>query len=175
MFCGKCGSERVGIDAYCRACGTAFDDPGTPQTADGSSDAAVVPPAPVGEEPGEAFPSWAAAGAVLATIFAPFISLIVALVMYGNEKRLGRRGFLKNWAIGSAAWLGVGVLIFIVIFASAGGGGGCKGGRDPFGLPSYESSDNVHWQETVACVNGGQTTFSVPAGKVPGNGGSSSP
>jgi hypothetical protein len=131
-------------------------------------------PAPVGEEPGEAFPSWAAAGAVLATIFAPFISLIVAVVMYGNEKRLRRRGFLKNWAIGSAAWLGVGALIFVGVFASA-GGGGCKGGRDPFALPSYESSDNVRWQETVACVNGGQTTFSVPASKVPGNGGSSSP
>jgi hypothetical protein len=57
MLCGKCGSELVGTDGYCRTCGTAFDDPAKPQTTDGSPDAAVVPPVPVGEEPGEAFPS----------------------------------------------------------------------------------------------------------------------
>jgi hypothetical protein len=45
----------------------------------------------------------ATAGAILLTLFAPFIALIVALVMRSGELRPRRRQFLKNWAIGSAA------------------------------------------------------------------------
>ena len=38
---------------------------------------------------------------------------------------------------------------------SIGGGGGCQGGPDPFGVPSFVSSDNKHWTAVVPCVNGG--------------------
>ena len=111
-----------------------------------------------------------AIGAGLLTFFMPFIALIVALLMRASELRPRRRGFLKTWAIASAAWLCSGWLIAIVLFTSVGvgQGSGCKGGPDPFGLPSFTSTDGKHWTAHVACVNGGSTTRPAKPGEVPG-------
>ena len=84
--------------------------------------------------------------AALLTLFMPFIALIVALVDAAGELRASRRGFLKTWAIVSAAWLCTGwVLVFFLFFAVSSSASGCKGGIDQFSLPSFQSSDNVHW------------------------------
>lgn len=63
-------------------------------------------------------------------------------------------------------------MIALIVFGCASSASsGCKGGPEPFGVGSYQSNDNVHWTETVPCVNGGSTTRSVPASQVPGGGG----
>jgi amino acid transporter len=105
--------------------------------------------------------------ASLATLVAPFIALIAALVMRANELRPRRRSFLRGWAIASAAWLCTGwIVAFLVITSISSSASGCKGGIDRFSVPSFQSSDNVHWTATYACVNGGTKT--VPFhGKVP--------
>jgi hypothetical protein len=122
-----------------------------------------APPPPPDDDP--PFPEWAAPVAAVLTIFAPFISLIVALVMRSGEQRPRRRGFLKTWAIASGAWMCTGFVIVLLAFGCAANGasGGCQDG----GLPSYTSTDNVHWTETV-CENGKSVTKSVPASQVPG-------
>jgi hypothetical protein len=112
-------------------------------------------------------------GAVLLTIFFPFISLIAALVLRAQELRPMRREQLKNWAIASGAWLATGWLIAIIAFSSvlsAAGLSGCKGGIDQLVPPSYESSDGQHWVGTFTCMNGGTITKPVPNSQVPGGG-----
>jgi hypothetical protein len=84
-----------------------------------------------------------------------------------GELRPSRRRFLKSWAIASAAWLCTGWIVILLLFSAASSSAsGCKGGIDRFSVPSFQSSDNVHWTATYACVNGGTKT--VPYhGKVP--------
>jgi hypothetical protein len=57
--------------------------------------------------------------AALATFFVPFISLIVALVMRSSESNPTRRIGLRTWALVSAGWLAVGVIVGIIVIASA--------------------------------------------------------
>lgn len=91
--------------------------------------------------------------------------------MRSSEQRSSRRSFLKNWAIASGVWLCTGfILVIIVISAMTGGGafsGGCKGGPDPFGLPSYISQDGKHWTAVIPCVGGGTKTRPARPGEVP--------
>ena len=151
MYCGKCGTERVEGEGYCRSCGTAFEEP-SEHPAEPTS--VTTPSAPVDDEP---FSGGMTVGAGLLTVFMPLIALIVALIMRGGEVRPSRRGFLRTWAIASGAWLCTGWVIGLLLLTSGsiGGGGGCQGGPDPFGVPSFVSSDNKHWTAVVPCVNGG--------------------
>ncbi len=125
----------------------------------------MAPPAPRwGNSNDEPFPSWATGAAVGAVLFAPFISVIVALVMRSSETRPSRRAFLKSWAMWSGAWLCSGFVIFLIAFAAiaggsgAFGGGGCKGGIDTFTPPSYVSQTGKHWTAIVPCLGGGTKT-----------------
>ena len=43
-----------------------------------------------------------------------------------------------------------------------------RAGYDPFGLPSYTSSDGTHWTAQIPCVNGGSTSRPAKPGEVPG-------
>jgi len=112
-------------------------------------------------------------GAVVLTIFMPFIALIAALVLRAQKLRPARREQLKNWALASGAWLATGWVIGIILFASALSAvspSGCKGGIDQSVPPSYESNDGKHWIGTFTCMNGGTVTKPVPASQVPGGG-----
>ena len=130
-----------------------------------------------GSEPGPGqdapYPREATIGAVLLTIFMPFITLIAALILRAQELRPARREQLKNWALASGAWLATDWVIGTIIFASALsaiGPSGCKGGIDQSVPPSYESSDGTHWVGTFTCMNGGTITKPAPASQVPGGG-----
>jgi hypothetical protein len=115
----------------------------------------------------------ALAGAILLTLFAPFIALIVALAMRAQEVRPARRDQLKNWAIASGGWLATGWVIGIIVSSSILGAvvpSGCKGGIDLTVPPSYDSTDGKHWVGTFTCMNGGTMTKPVPASQVPGGG-----
>ncbi len=106
---------------------------------------------------------------MLLSLFIPVIALIVAVVMRAQELRPRRRQLLRNWAIGSAAWLGTGWLVAIIAFSAVGSGpSGCQGGIDQAVPPSYESNDGVHWVATFTCANGGTLTKPVPSSQVPG-------
>jgi hypothetical protein len=86
MFCGTCGTQRVEGEAYCRACGAAFDAADPPPAAQPAPEDAAVS--------GEA-----KLGAGLLTFLMPLIALVVALAMRAGERRPRRREFLKTWAV----------------------------------------------------------------------------
>jgi hypothetical protein len=58
---------------------------------------------------------------VVAFRSAPFISLIVALVLRSAEQRPSRRRFLKTWAIASGAWLCTGWVVVLIAISAVGG------------------------------------------------------
>ena len=80
-----------------------------------------LPPAPPGAAPptdGRPYESSSVVGAVLLTIFAPFIALIVALALRGSERDPAKKQQLGTWAAISGAYLAVAVVLVIVLIAS---------------------------------------------------------
>jgi hypothetical protein len=63
----------------------------------------------------EGYPGAAIAGAVLATLFFPFIALIAALLLQGSQTDSGKKSQLRTWAWASGGWLVVGAAIWIVL------------------------------------------------------------
>jgi len=55
------------------------------------------------------------AGAVLATVFFPFIALIAALLLLGGQTEPGKRSQLRTWAWVSGGWLALEVAAFVVL------------------------------------------------------------
>jgi hypothetical protein len=167
-YCGNCGAERVAGDQYCATCGRAYAErpSSEPEDAGSPTGDATTPDSPAVDAP---FPDWAGIAAAALTFLMPLIGLIIALVMRSSEQSARRRGFLKNWAVASGAWLCTGWLVALLAFSSSGAfsGGGCKGGPDPFAVPSFTSTDNKHWTATVACANGGTTSRPARKGEVP--------
>jgi hypothetical protein len=83
----------------------------------------VAPSSPDGSPPdGVPYESSSVAGAILLTVFLPFIALIVALLLRGAEHDPARKRQLTTWAGVSGAYLAVGLLIGIAIFASVASG-----------------------------------------------------
>jgi hypothetical protein len=64
------------------------------------------------------------AGAVLATLFFPFIALIVALLLLGGQSDPRKRSQLKTWAWASGGWLALGVILVVLSFVAVGSGSG---------------------------------------------------
>ena len=171
-FCTACGTPYVAGQSYCGRCGNPLAHAAPADEVPGRAD--------VGDPPAEAqlagfaaddlaYRTEAVVGAVLLSLFTPFIALIAALVLRSQEHRPKRRQFLKNWAIGSAVWLGTGWLVGIIVISSAGlGTPGCQGGIDQAVPPSYQSNDGVHWEAIYTCMNGGTETKPVPSSQVPG-------
>ena len=83
--------------------------------------------------------------------------------------RIPAGGGINNAVLGIGAAVAL-VVVVIVLIAFSAGGGGCSGGRDFLDPPSYSSTDNVHWQMTYTCNNGGTKTVPVPSNQVPGGG-----
>jgi hypothetical protein len=80
---------------------------------------------------GRPYPGAWVAAAVVATLFFPVISLIVALVLLGQEREPSRRRSLRTWALASGGFLALQILIGIILLASVSQGSG--GGADPGG------------------------------------------
>jgi hypothetical protein len=62
------------------------------------------------EEAGLGYSDAAVAGAVLATVFFPFISLIAALLLLGGQTDPRKRSQLRTWA-----WVSGGLMAFEVV------------------------------------------------------------
>ena len=83
-------------------------------------DAGTTPPP---EEVGEGYTGAAVAGAVLATLFFPFISLIVALLLQGGRTDPRKRSQLRTWAWASGGLLLLGVLLLMLAVGIGTGSG----------------------------------------------------
>ena len=101
----------------------------------------------------------------MATIFVPFIALIVALVMLGNETNPVKRAFLKTWAWASGGVLALFFVIGVIAFASVANSvptvstnGPCEGGPI-LNAPGVPLGNNRY---RFACVDGGSTIVKLP-------------
>ncbi len=56
----------------------------------------------------------AVAGAVLATLFFPFIALIAALLLQGGQTDPRKKSQLRTWAWVSGGWMLLGVLLVVL-------------------------------------------------------------
>ena len=71
----------------------------------------------------EEYPSAAVLAAVLATLFFPLISLIVALILMGQQRSESKRAQLKTWALVSAGWIAFEFAIAVVFFLAVASSG----------------------------------------------------
>ena len=65
----------------------------------------------------------AVAGAVLATLFFPFIALIAALLLQGGQQDPQKKSQLRTWAWASGGWMVFWVLVSVVLVSVASGNG----------------------------------------------------
>jgi hypothetical protein len=72
----------------------------------------------------DGYPGAAVAGAVLATLFFPFIALIAALILQGGQTDPRKRSQLRTWAWASGGWMLVGVLLVVLALVGSGTGSG---------------------------------------------------
>ena len=71
------------------------------------------------QAPDTGYTGAAVAGAVLATLFFPFISLIVALLLQGAQSDPRKKAQLRTWAWASVGWMAFGVLIAVILASAA--------------------------------------------------------
>jgi Na+-driven multidrug efflux pump len=71
-----------------------------------------------GSKRDEPYPPGAIVGAAVATLVAPFISLLFALVLLSNATQPRRSAQLKTWAIASGVVLAIGAVIFLIVVGS---------------------------------------------------------
>jgi len=62
----------------------------------------------------EEYPGTTVLAAALATFFFPLVSLIVALVLMGQQRNERKRAQLRTWAWASAGWIAIGFLISLL-------------------------------------------------------------
>ncbi|MGZ4289513.1 MAG: hypothetical protein ACXVQQ_08355 [Gaiellaceae bacterium] len=74
-------------------------------------EAGSLPP----EAPDAGYTGAAVAGAVLATVFFPFIALIAALLLQGSESDPQKRAQLRTCAWISGGWLVFGVVVTVLL------------------------------------------------------------
>jgi hypothetical protein len=67
------------------------------------------------EGAGTGYTGASVAGAVLATLFFPFISLIAALLLLGAQTDQRKRSQLRTWAWVSGGWLVFGGVVLVVL------------------------------------------------------------
>jgi hypothetical protein len=126
-------------------------------------EAGTTPPP---EEAGLGYTGAPVVGAVLATVFFPFISLIAALLLQGSEQDARKKSQLRNWAWASAGWMVLWLVIVIAAAASIGSGssgvsrsGPCQGGPETGATGQNIPGTN---NSVFLCVFGGTETTRLP-------------
>lgn len=122
---------------------------------------------PPPEEAGPGYPGAAVAGAVLATLFFPFISLIAALLLQGGETDPRKKSQLRTWAWASVGWMAFGVVLVLLAvgaFRSGASGvsrsGPCQGGPQTGAAGKQIPGTNKF---VFPCVFGGTETTRFPS------------
>jgi hypothetical protein len=119
------------------------------------------------EQAGSGYSGASVAGAVLATLFFPLITLIVALLLVGGQTDPQKRSQLRTWAWASGAFVAIGVvLVALAVGAFASGSGSvshsgpCVGGPDMnAAAPQVPGSTNEFVQP---CAVSGSQTITMP-------------
>ena len=78
-------------------------------------EAGSVPP----EASDAGYPGAAVGGAVVATLFFPFIALIAALLLEGSESDPQKKAQLRTWAWISGGWLVLGFVVTVLLVSLA--------------------------------------------------------
>jgi hypothetical protein len=74
-------------------------------------------------EAGAGYPGAAVAGAVLATLWFPFIALIAALLLQGSQTDPRKKAQLRTWAWASGVWMVLGLVLILLAVGAFGGTG----------------------------------------------------
>jgi hypothetical protein len=135
---------------------------------DRESSQSMEAPAPPGITYEDDYPGSTKAAAVLLTLVAPFLSLIAALVLMGQQQNSVKKATLKAWAWFSGTLLAIGAVIVIMFVAAAashmGSGAGsdssgpCQGGPK-MGVPLEQIGPHKYRQ---LCEFGGSTVVHLP-------------
>jgi hypothetical protein len=67
------------------------------------------------DAPDAGYSGAAVAGAVLGTLFFPFIALIAALLLQGGQPDPRKKAQLRTWAWASGGWMAFGVVMTVVL------------------------------------------------------------
>lgn len=67
------------------------------------------------EDAGTGYGGAPVAGAVLATLFFPFIALIAALLLQGGQADPCKKAQLRTWAWASGSWLIIGAAVSVIL------------------------------------------------------------
>ena len=124
--------------------------------------------APTERDSGWGYSGAAVAGALLATLFFPLISLIVSLLLLGSQRDPRRRNALRSWALASGGWLALQVLVAVAILVSAASSshsgvdrsGPCVGGPDESATGKDVSGNGTKF--VIPCTFGGTATITFP-------------
>jgi heme A synthase len=116
----------------------------------------------------EGYSGAAVAGAVLATLFFPFIALIAALLLQGSQTDPRKRAQLRTWAWASVGLLVLDLLLVLLtvgVFATSSSGsvdrsGPCQGGPK-IGATGTQVPGKPH-KFVFPCVFGGTETTRMP-------------
>jgi hypothetical protein len=117
-------------------------------------------------EEGTGYSGATVAGAVLATLFFPLISLIAALLLLGGQTDPRKRSALRTWAWASGGWIALQVIVFVVLFASfshssaSERSGPCAGG--PKLNASGKAVPGSNTKFVIPCEISGTQTITVP-------------
>ena len=118
---------------------------------------------PPPEEAGSGYTGASVAGAVLATLFFPFISVIAALLLQGGQADPRKKAQLRTWAWASGGWLVLGALLVILLASvgdhSAGSSdrsGACVGGPKIGATGTQVPGSTTKFVEPCA-ISGSQT------------------
>jgi hypothetical protein len=117
----------------------------------------------------EGYPGAAVAGAVLATLFFPFIALIAALVLQGGQADPRKKSQLRTWAWASGGLLVLDLLLVLLAVGAFAAGsssgsadrsGPCQGGPK-IGATGTQVPGQPH-KFVFPCVFGGTETTRMP-------------
>lgn len=119
------------------------------------------------ERAGIAYSGAPVAGAVLATVFFPFVALIAALLLQGGQSDPRKKAQLRTWAWISGGWM-VFWTIILVVLANVGGGssgsvsrsGPCEGGPK-MGSVATQVPGTMN-KFVQPCEFGGSQTITMP-------------
>ncbi len=120
------------------------------------------------EEAGTGYQGAAVAGAVLATLFFPFIALIAALLLQGGQTDPRKKSQLRTWAWASGGWMLFGVLLVVLALVGSGSGSGagsesgfCVGGPKTGATGTQVPGSTTKFVEPCA-ISGSQTVTIAP-------------
>jgi hypothetical protein len=121
---------------------------------------------PSAAEAGTPYDGVAVAGAVLATIFFPFIALIAALLLQGGQPAPRKKSQLRTWAWASFGWMAFGVVLVVLAVGALHGSGSSVSRSGPCqGGPVQNSTgQNIPGTDKYVfpCAFGGTETTRLP-------------